>query len=73
VTEPTLHPAGQRQFFDYAGPLFSVVISPASSTTPINERRTFRALPGIGPAGAWKMSCSLFGKWQKAVGRLQAR
>jgi hypothetical protein len=45
VTEPTLHPAGQRQFFDYAGPLFSVVISPASSTTPINERRTFRALP----------------------------
>lgn len=44
VSEPTLNPAGQRQFFDYAGPLFSVVISPASSTTPINERRTFRAL-----------------------------
>jgi hypothetical protein len=44
VTQPTLHSAGQRQFFDYAGPLFSVVISPASSTTPINERRTFRAL-----------------------------
>ena len=35
----------QRQFFDYAGPLFSVVASPASSTTPLNETRKFRALP----------------------------
>ena len=38
-------PEAQRQFFDYAGPLFSVVISPASSTMPVNERRRFRALP----------------------------
>ena len=36
--------APQRQFFDYAGPLFSVVISPAASTTPLNELRKFRAL-----------------------------
>jgi len=35
----------QRQFFDYAGPLFSVVVSPAASTTPLNELRKFRALP----------------------------
>ncbi|HWX36950.1 MAG TPA: ATP-binding protein [Steroidobacteraceae bacterium] len=35
----------QRQFFDYAGPLFSVVVSPAASTTPLNETRKFRALP----------------------------
>jgi hypothetical protein len=35
----------QRQFFDYAGPLYSVVISPAASTTPLNEVRKFRALP----------------------------
>ncbi len=35
----------QRQFFDYAGPLFSVVVSPAASTTPLNETRQFRALP----------------------------
>jgi hypothetical protein len=35
----------QRQFFDYAGPLFGVVVSPASSTTPLNEARKFRALP----------------------------
>jgi hypothetical protein len=37
--------ASQRQFFDYAGPLFSVVVSPAASTTPLNEVRRFRALP----------------------------
>ena len=35
----------QRQFFDYAGPLFSIVVSPAASTTPLNETRKFRALP----------------------------
>ena len=34
----------QRQFFDYAGPLFSVVVSPAASTTPLSETRRFRAL-----------------------------
>jgi Histidine kinase-, DNA gyrase B-, and HSP90-like ATPase len=45
VSEPEIHSEPQRHFFDYAGPLFSVVISPASSTTPVNERRTFRALP----------------------------
>ena len=43
--EPAFSPGTQRQFFDYAGPLFSVIISPASSTTPVNERRKFRALP----------------------------
>ena len=37
--------AAQRRFFDYAGPLYSVVISPAASTTPLNEVRRFRALP----------------------------
>jgi hypothetical protein len=35
----------QRQFFDFAGPLFSVMVSPASCTTPLNETRRFRALP----------------------------
>jgi len=35
----------QRQFFDYSGPLFGVVVSPAASTTPLNETRKFRALP----------------------------
>ncbi len=45
VAEPSFNPGVQRQFFDYAGPLFSAVISPASSTIPVNERRHFRALP----------------------------
>jgi hypothetical protein len=45
LAEPTFNSGIQKQFFEYAGPLFSVVISPASSTMPVNERRCFRALP----------------------------
>lgn len=45
VVEPDLHSGAQKQFFDFAGPLFSVVISPASSTTSIGDRRRLRALP----------------------------
>jgi len=35
----------QRQFFDYAGPLHSVLISPTISTVVVKETRRFRALP----------------------------
>ena len=45
VAEPTSSQEGQRQFFDYAGPLFGVVVSPATSTVSVNERRRFRVLP----------------------------
>jgi Histidine kinase-, DNA gyrase B-, and HSP90-like ATPase len=45
VIEPVPGGAPQLQFFDYAGPLYSVVISPAAITTPLNEVRKFRALP----------------------------
>jgi len=45
VPEPSPSESPQRQFFDYAGPLFGVVVSPAASTTPLNETRKFRALP----------------------------
>ena len=45
VSEPSPSGSPQRQFFDYAGPLFSVVVSPAASTTSLNETRKFRALP----------------------------
>jgi Histidine kinase-, DNA gyrase B-, and HSP90-like ATPase len=45
VAEPKPSDSPQRQFFDYAGPLFGVVVSPAASTTPLNEARKFRALP----------------------------
>ncbi len=45
VLEPIPSESPQRQFFDYAGPLFGVVVSPAASTTPLHETRKFRALP----------------------------
>jgi hypothetical protein len=45
VAEPGPDAAPQRQFFEYAGALYSVVVSPAASTTPLNEIRKFRALP----------------------------
>jgi hypothetical protein len=45
VSEPKPSESPQRQFFDYAGPLFSVVVSPAASTTSLNETRKFKALP----------------------------
>jgi hypothetical protein len=43
--QPNPQESPQRQFFDFAGPLFGVVVSPAASTTPLNETRKFRALP----------------------------
>ena len=45
VAEPKTSEPPQRQFFDFAGPLFAVVVSPAASTTPLGELRAFRALP----------------------------
>jgi len=45
LAESTRPSAAQRQFFEFAGPLYSVVISPASGTVKLNEVRTFRALP----------------------------
>jgi hypothetical protein len=35
----------QRQFFEFAGPLFSVSITPNSSVVRVGERRSLRALP----------------------------
>src|SRR6202047_1690907 len=35
----------QRQFFEHAGPLFGVVVSPAASTIAVNASRSFKALP----------------------------
>ena len=37
-------PEAQRQFFDYAGPLFSVVISPTSSVVEVGGTRALRAI-----------------------------
>ena len=44
VLEPAAEPA-QRRFFEYAGPLHSVVISPAAITLAVGQTRNFRALP----------------------------
>jgi len=35
----------QKQFFEFAGPLFSVRIIPQSCVIPVGETRTFRAMP----------------------------
>ena len=45
VREPDAAEAPQRQFFEFAGPLFSAAISPASCMMQAGTRRTFRALP----------------------------
>jgi len=45
VPEPNGSESAQRQFFDYAGPLRTVLISPAASTLTVNQSRRFRALP----------------------------
>jgi len=44
-SEPSGGESIQRQFFDYAGPLHSVVLSPAVSTLAVNQSRRLRALP----------------------------
>jgi hypothetical protein len=36
---------GQKQFFEFAGPLFSVRISPAACTLAVGKSRTFLAVP----------------------------
>jgi hypothetical protein len=45
VTEPENSDGKQRQFFEFAGPLFTVAISPASSVVRVGEQRSLRALP----------------------------
>src|ERR1700752_1788524 len=45
VREPSESESAQRQFFDFAGPLHSVLISPSTNTVAVNTTRRFRALP----------------------------
>jgi hypothetical protein len=45
ATEPGFGEGEQRQFFEFAGPLFSVAVSPASSLVRVGEARELRALP----------------------------
>jgi hypothetical protein len=45
LEEPPTRDTAQRQFFEFAGPLFAAVVSPAASTVLRGESRKFRALP----------------------------
>ena len=45
AAEPTLGIDRQRQFFEFAGPLFSVAVSPASSVVRVGDSKELRALP----------------------------
>jgi len=45
AAEPGRNEDKQRQFFEFAGPLFSVTISPASSVLRVGATRELRALP----------------------------
>jgi hypothetical protein len=45
VPEPDPPPAPQREFFEHAGPLFTVVVSPAAATIAVGKSRRFTALP----------------------------
>ena len=45
AAEPALGEGRQRQFFEFAGPLFSVTVSPASIMVRVGEAKELRALP----------------------------
>ena len=45
AVEPTAGENKQRHFFEFAGPLFSVAISPASSIVRVGDKKVLRALP----------------------------
>src|SRR5207247_4049317 len=45
AAEPALGEDRQRQFFEFAGPLFSVTVSPASTMVRVGEAKELRALP----------------------------
>ena len=72
VAEARPNESPQRQFFDYAGPLFSVVVSPAASTVPLNEKRRFRALPRDRSRRRVAKICSSPGTSSRARGRSKA-
>jgi len=44
VAEQPDHDTIQKQFFEYAGPLFSVLISPKSSVVSVDRRKKYRAI-----------------------------
>jgi len=45
VAEQAPDSSGQKQFFEFAGPLFSVRVLPQACVLPVGETKTFRAMP----------------------------
>lgn len=45
IEEPPPEEERQRRFFDFAGPLFSIAVSPASAIVRVGDSRQLRALP----------------------------
>ena len=66
IPEPSGGEAAQRQFFDYAGPMHSVLISPAASTLAVNDTRRLRALPR--DRSRRRVEQDLIFKWQITEG-----
>jgi hypothetical protein len=44
ASEPDAPDVGHREFFEFAGPLFSVLLSPKSSVVPFDRHKKYRAL-----------------------------
>jgi hypothetical protein len=60
---------GQREFFEYAGPLFSVRVSPATCTMPVKTARKFRAIAR--DRGGRQIEQDVFYEWSIVEGRAQ--
>ena len=43
--ESSAGPSRQKEFFEFPGPLYSVVISPASATVSVGQNKNLRAIP----------------------------
>ena len=66
TAEPETGSEKQRQFFEFAGPLFSVSISPASSIVRVGDQRALRALPY--DRSRRRVEANLTFKWEIAEG-----
>lgn len=44
LSERNIDETGQMQFFEYAGPLFSALITPKSSVVSVDKRKTYRVV-----------------------------
>jgi len=44
IAELSDEEVGQKEFFEFAGPLFSALISPKSSVVPVDKRKKFRVI-----------------------------